>query len=83
MVLSSLPLGEMGVLESPNCVLWRLVAEVGRRVRDDDRLVQRSIEGLLGLADFDVNIVITVSTRIQRHRMATLLGRERARLNLR
>ena len=60
MVLSSLPSGEMGVLESSNCVLWRSVAEVGRRVRAHDRLVQRSIEGRLGLADFDVNIVDTV-----------------------
>ena len=60
MVLSSLPFGEMGVLGSSNCVLWRSIAEVGRRVRANDRLVQRSIEGRLGLVDFDVNIVDTV-----------------------
>ena len=60
MVLSSLPFGEMGVLESSNCVLWRSVAGMGHRVRANDRLVQRTIEGRLGLADFDVNIADTV-----------------------
>ena len=48
------------MLESLNGVLWRSVAEVGSRVRGHDMLVQRSIEGRLGLVDFDVNIVDTV-----------------------